>query len=61
MNTGSAGELQAKTARSQEIGRQIAALLDEVERLAPGSVAAQVSGLGFTIRRRSGGFTADTR
>ena len=61
MHTGSAGELAAKTARSQKIGRLIADLLDEAERIAPGSVAAQVSGLGFTIRRCGSGFIADTR
>lgn len=61
MFQGSAEELRAKTARSQEIGRQIAALLEEAERIMPGSVSAQVSGLGFTIRRRGSGFTADTR
>ncbi|MFF3928230.1 hypothetical protein [Streptomyces hirsutus] len=61
MHTGSADELRAKTARSQEIGEQIAALLTEAEQIAPGSVAAQVRGLGFTIQRRSSGFIADTR
>ncbi|MGW2048592.1 hypothetical protein ACWCPF_25925 [Streptomyces sp. NPDC001858] len=61
MHTGSADELRAKTARSQEIGRQIAALLNEAERLAPGGVSAQVRGLGFTVRRTGAGFTADAR
>jgi hypothetical protein len=61
MHTGSPGELAAKTARSQEIGRQIAQLLNEAERITPGAVAAQVSGLGFTIRRRGSGFVADAR
>lgn len=61
MHTGSADELHAKMARSQEIGRKIAALLNEAEEIAPGAVAAQVQGLGFTIRRRGSGFTADTR
>jgi hypothetical protein len=61
MYTGSADELRAKTARSQDIGRKIAALLNEAEQIAQGSVAAQVQGLGFTIRRRGSGFTADTR
>ena len=61
MHTGSTDELRAKTARSQEFGRQIAALLNEAEQIAPGAVAGQVSGLGFTIRRTSTGFTAITR
>lgn len=61
MHTGSADELRDKERRSQEIGRRIAELLNEAERIAPGAVVAQVSGLGFTIRRRGGGFTADTR
>lgn len=58
MHTGSADELRAKKARSQEIGRKIAALLNEAEQITPGSVAAQVSGLGFTIRRHGSGFVA---
>lgn len=58
MHTGSPEELRAKTARSQEIGRQIAALLNEAEQIAPGAVAAQVQGLGFTIRRGGSGFIA---
>jgi hypothetical protein len=57
MHTGSADELRAKEARSQEIGRQIAALLNEAEHIAPGAVSAQASGLGWTIRRTSTGFT----
>lgn len=61
MHTGSADELRAKTARSQEIGGRIAALLNEAEEIAPGAVAAQVRGLGFTIVRRGSGFIADTR
>jgi hypothetical protein len=61
MHTGSADELRAKTVRSQEIGAQIAALLTEAEQIAPGSVSAQVRGLGFTIQRRGSAFTADTR
>lgn len=61
MHTGSPDELNAKTARSQEIGREIAQLLNEAEQIAPGAVAAQVSGLGFTIRRTSTGYTAITR
>lgn len=60
MHTGSADELRAKTGRSQEIGRQIAALLNEAEQVAPGAVAAQVQGLGFMIRRTGTGFTAIT-
>lgn len=58
MHTGSTEELADKERRSQEIGQQIASLLDELERIAPGSVAAQVSGLGFSIRRRGSGFVA---
>ena len=61
MHTGSPDELRAKQARSQEIGRKIAALLNDAEEIAPGAVSAQVSGLGFTIRRRGSGFIADTR
>lgn len=61
MHTGSADELRDKERRSQEIGRRIAELLTEAEQIAPGAVAAQVSGLGFAIRRRGNGFTADTR
>ena len=61
MHTGSADELRAKTAKSQEIGRQIADLLNEAARIAPGAVSAQVTGLGFTIRGFGGGFSADTR
>lgn len=61
MHTGSADELRALEARSQEIGRQIADLLNEAARIAPGSVYAQVSGLGFQIRGSGGGFVATTR
>jgi hypothetical protein len=61
MHTGSADELRAATARSQDIGRQIADLLNEAARIAPGVVSANVSGLGFTIRGVGGGFRADTR
>jgi hypothetical protein len=61
MHTGSPEEMRVKERRSQEIGRQIATLLSEAERIAPGVVAAQVSGLGFTIRRRGSGYVADTR
>lgn len=61
MNTGSADELRARTARSQEIGRKIAELLNEAARIAPGAVSANVSGLGFTIRGAGGNFRADTR
>ncbi|MGW2721405.1 hypothetical protein [Streptomyces sp. NPDC001492] len=61
MHTGSADELREKERRSQEIGRQIADLLNEAARIAPGAVSAQVSGLGFTIRGAGGGFRADTR
>jgi len=61
LHTGSADELRAKEARSREIARQIADLLNEADRIAPGAVVAQVSGLGFTIRRTSSGFAASTR
>jgi len=61
MHTGSADELRAQTERSQEIGRQIADLLNEASRIAPGAVHANVSGLGFTIRGAGGGFRADMR
>ena len=61
MHTGSADELRDKERRSQEIGRQIADLLNEAARIAPGSVSANVTGLGFTIRGAGGGFRADTR
>ncbi len=61
MHTGSADELRAKTARSQEIGRQIADLLNEAARIAPGAVSAQVTGLGFSIRGAGGNFVANTR
>lgn len=61
MHTGSADELRAKEQRSQEIGRQIADLLNEAARIAPGAVSAQISGLGFSIRSAGGGFVAVTR
>jgi len=61
MHTGSADELRVKEQRSQEIGRQIADLLNEAARIAPGAVSANVSGLGFSIRGAGGGFRADTR
>lgn len=61
MHTGSPDELRAKTARSQEIGRKIADLLNEAARIAPNAVSANVTGLGFTIRGAGGGFRADTR
>ena len=61
MHTGSADELREKERRSREIGRQIADLLNEAARIAPGAVSANVSGLGFTIRGAGGGFRADTR
>jgi hypothetical protein len=44
--------------RALDIGQRIASLLDQLEQIAPGSTVAQVSGLGFTIRRRSSGFVA---
>ncbi|MEV0220858.1 hypothetical protein [Streptomyces sp. NPDC050704] len=58
MHSGSPEELRDKERRALEIGQQIASLLDDLEQIAPGSVHAQVSGLGFSIRRRGGGFTA---
>jgi hypothetical protein len=61
MHTGSAEELREKERRSQDIGRQIADLLNEAARIAPGAVSANVSGLGFTIRGAGGSFRADTR
>lgn len=61
MYTGSADELRARTAHSQEIGRQIADLLNEAARIAPATVSANVTGLGFTIRGAGGNFRADTR
>jgi hypothetical protein len=61
MHTGSADELRAATVRSQDIGRQIADLLNEAARIAPGAVSANVTGLGFTVRGAGGGFRADTR
>lgn len=61
MHTGSADELREQERRSREIGRQIADLLNEAARIAPGAVHANVSGLGFTIRGAGGGFRADTR
>lgn len=61
MHTGSADELRAQTERSQEIGRKIAELLNEAARIAPNTVAANVSGLGFSIRGAGGNFRANTR
>ncbi|MER5875490.1 hypothetical protein ABT119_06115 [Streptomyces sp. NPDC001910] len=61
MHTESDDELRTQTARSQEIGRQIAELLNEAARIAPNAVAAQVTGLGFSIRGAGGGFVARTR
>ena len=61
METGSAEELREKERRSQEIGRQIADLLNEAARIAPGAVSAQVTGLGFSIRGAGGGFRANPR
>lgn len=61
MHTGSADELREAERRSQEIGRQIADLLNEAAQIAPGMVSANVSGLGFTIRGSGGSFRADTR
>lgn len=61
MHTGSADELREMERRSQEIGRQIADLLNEAARIAPNAVSAQVTGLAFSIRGAGGGFRADTR
>jgi hypothetical protein len=61
MHTGSADELRDQTARSRDIGRQIADLLNEAARIAPGAVSANVTGLGFSIHGAGGGFRADTR
>lgn len=61
MHTGSADELRAKERRSQEIGHQIADLLNEAAHIAPGAVSANVTGLGFSIRGAGGGFVARTR
>jgi hypothetical protein len=61
MHTGSADEVRAQTARSQEIGRRIADLLNEAAAIAPTMVQANVTGLGFSIRGAGGGFRADTR
>jgi hypothetical protein len=58
MHTGSPEELRDMERRALEIGQRIASLLDDLEQIAPGSVAAQASGLGFTIRRRGSGFAA---
>ncbi|MFD7465102.1 hypothetical protein [Streptomyces tendae] len=59
--TGSAGDLREMERRSQEIGRKIAALLNEAAAIAPGAVSANVTGLGWRIRGAGGGFSADTR
>lgn len=61
MHTGSPAELRVMEARSQEIGRQIAGLLEEAEAVAPGSVSAQVTGLGWTVQRRGSNFVVITR
>jgi hypothetical protein len=45
--------------RALAIGQQIAALLDDLERIAPGSVNANIVGLGFRIKRRGSSFTAE--
>jgi hypothetical protein len=58
MHTGSMDEYREQERRALVIGQQIAGLLDDLERIAPGSVAANVSGLGFRIMRRGSGFTA---
>ncbi|WP_121702144.1 hypothetical protein [Streptomyces sp. E5N298] len=61
MHTGGADELREKEHRSQEIGRKIAALLNEAAAIAPGAVSANVTGLAWRIRGAGGGFHADTR
>jgi hypothetical protein len=58
MHTGSMDEYREQERCALEIGQRIAALLDDLERIAPGSVHANVSGLGFSIRRAGGGFVA---
>ncbi|MFE4671089.1 hypothetical protein [Streptomyces sp. NPDC056723] len=58
MHTGSPQELRDMERRALQIGQQIASLLDDLEQIAPGSVHANVSGLGFSIRRAGGGFVA---
>jgi hypothetical protein len=58
MHTGSMDEYREKEQRALAIGQQIASLLNDLQQIAPGSVAANVSGLGFRIVRRGSGFTA---
>ncbi|MEU0783504.1 hypothetical protein ABZ341_18260 [Streptomyces sp. NPDC006173] len=58
MHTGSADEYRDMERRALAIGQQIASLLNDLQQIAPGSVAANVSGLGFRIVRRGSGFTA---
>lgn len=56
MHTGSAGEWREKALRSQEIGRKIADLLNDLARINPDAVQAQVYGPGFSINGMGGGF-----
>lgn len=58
IHTGTADEYRDMGRRALAIGEQIAALLNDPQQIAPGSVAANVSGLGFRIVRRGSGFTA---
>jgi hypothetical protein len=59
MHTGSAESLREKEDRGRRIAEQIAALLNEAETLAPGSVSAnggQVNVAGASIRRGFNGW-----
>lgn len=61
MGSKSAGEWREKALRSQEIGRKIADLLNELAKVAPDAVQAQVYGLGFSINGMGGDFHVDSR
>ncbi|MGW5173159.1 hypothetical protein ACWERY_02175 [Streptomyces sp. NPDC004082] len=58
MHTGSMDDYREQEQRALAIGEQIASLLDDLDQIAPGSVAATVSGPGFRIVRRGSGFVA---
>jgi hypothetical protein len=54
------GEWLEKALRSQDIGRKIADLLNELAKVAPDAVQAQVYGPGFSINGMGGDFHIDS-
>lgn len=60
MPSTSADEWRRKALQSQDIGRKIADLLNELARIDPDAVSAEVYGPGFRLCGMGGGFRIDS-